>query len=132
MTPTDLASQLDLYGHSANAAQRACVGSSCDIPYHLGKREAYGHAAQLIRDHLVPRWSTALPTVPGAYWYQDPKCSSRMHEPILVTVWRFDGHETLYAGTGGATGDPSTVEDWAMKDSVWCGPLPEPPEAPSP
>ncbi len=66
MSLQDLAAQLDQLAadnQASSASRRQWILSSVD----RATSEAYTHAAKLVREHLAPKWSTALPTTPGDY-----------------------------------------------------------------
>src|ERR1035437_8629337 len=63
LSPQDLATQFDLYADANKHARY-------DTDWHNAKKEAYQHAARMVREFLIPPWAQGLPTDEGLYWHR--------------------------------------------------------------
>lgn len=125
MNPLDLADQLDLYAAGAQQAS-AQARTVENAHYHLGAGKAYGHAARMVREYLVPTWTREVPTKPGTYWYRWEGTVSETpvtvhvieHQSVLKAGNEDEGYSPLWDGTRCL---------WPAK-SQWSGPIVEPSE----
>ncbi len=76
------------------------------------------HAATLVRDNLILRWTNAVPTIAGFYWRMEGEWAPSVHE-VDVTRGGIWSYRDTY-------GDLNEIRP--SPDVKWCGPLALPEE----
>ena len=82
MSPQEVASELETQ-----------AGWSIDYV----REQAYAHAAKLVRDHLILRWTKQHPAKDGVYWYRE-------NNAFAATLAHVNGAFAAHLGVNGSNG----------------------------
>ncbi len=113
LSPQDLADQLVEYAATA----RSRVNGGADDDYHKGKAQGYQHAASLLRQYGVLRWTHQRPTKEGFYWH---RIADSVGQPTVRRV--FDTEDGLLLDNAGFPIEVSTLDE----SNLWAGPIAPP------